>query len=58
MVSIAAALEWAHNLITPKFESYFERTKPQLADPIIFTCRSGRRALTAAQRAISAGYRK
>jgi rhodanese-related sulfurtransferase len=55
---LAAQLEWALNLIPAKFEALYGRRKPQLADPIIFTCRSGRRAQAAAERTILMGYTK
>lgn len=54
----AATLTWGLNLIRPKFSAIYNREKPQLSDSIIFTCKSGARALVAAQNAMSMGYTK
>lgn len=58
LLNLDTQLSWAFNLSDAEFESLYRRKKPRYSDPIIFTCKIGRRALIAAREAISLGFLK
>ncbi len=56
--NLVGKLERTLELKAERFAAIFQRTKPQLNTPIIFSCRSGKRAQAAAKKAMELGYKK
>lgn len=40
------------------FQQKYSKEKPSAVDPLVFSCRSGRRSMMAAESAVSLGYKK